>query len=107
MGKSQQQLFAQSQALGQQHKAENEVVASMAAAGALDPTGISKRAAQAAVVAQAAKQRRESDALANSDLAKQASAQQRQFMQQGQEMQGDARLQRLLQLGQQKGCTAK
>jgi hypothetical protein len=107
MGKSQQQLLAQSQALGQQQKNESQALTAMATAGALDPSGASKRAYQAAVVAQAAKHRRESEALANSDLAKQTNAQTQQFMQQGEGMKNDARLQRLLQLGQQKGCTAK
>jgi hypothetical protein len=79
----------------------------MATAGALDPTGASKRAYVAAEMAQTARHRSEDTAAANSPLAKQADAQRQQLAAQGEQMQGNARLQRLMQLGHQKGCDKK
>jgi S-adenosylmethionine synthetase len=55
----------------------------------------------------AAKRKSESEAEANSPLALQAHAQGEQVAAQGQQLQANARLQRLLQLGQQKGCGKK
>ena len=76
----------------------------MWAGTSLDPTGISKRAAQAATIAQQAKERRENESFANSPQFKQANVQGEQLAARGAQMQSDARLQHLLQLGQQKGC---
>ena len=76
----------------------------LATAGAVDPTGASKRAYQAALMAQMAKERAENEALANSALAKQNRAQSEQLAAQAKQTQSDARLQRLMQLGQQKRC---
>jgi hypothetical protein len=55
-------------------------------------------------MAQSAKERGEDEAFANSPLALQNKAQSEQVMAQGQQMQGNARLQRLMQLAQQKHC---
>lgn len=104
---SQQQQYQQGRQKGEERKRQNEALMPLATAGALDPTGSSKRAYQAAVMAQAAKERREDEADANSPLAKQANDQGRQLAAQGQQMQADARLQRLMQLVKQKGCDKK
>jgi hypothetical protein len=87
-----------------ERKKEAALLTPMATAGALDPTGASKRAYVAAEMALAAKHKSESEAEANSPLAKQADAQREQVAAQGQQMQANARLQRLMQLAGQKGC---
>lgn len=61
----------------------------------------------AAEMAQMAKEKSENEAAANSPLAKQATAQREQLAAQGLQMQANARVQRLMQLGQQKGCSRK
>jgi len=104
---TQQQLNAQAMATGERRKVEHELLLPLATAGAFDPTGASKRAYQAAVVAQATKEHADNEAAANSTLAKQSKTQGDQMAAQAQAMQSDARLQRLMQLGQQKGCTKK
>jgi hypothetical protein len=55
-------------------------------------------------MAQMAKERSEDEALANSPLAKQNKAQSEQVAAQAQQMQSNARLQRLMQLGRAKHC---
>ncbi len=55
-------------------------------------------------MAQVAKERREDEAFLNSPLAKQNKAQAEQAAAQGQQMQSNARLQRLMQLVQEKHC---
>ena len=104
LGASQQQLYEQARAMSQQRQAEHAMLAPMATAGALDPTGASKRAYAMAAAAQAAKEKAESEALASSPLAQQNRAQSEQLAAQGKEMQSDARLRRLMQLGQEKHC---
>jgi hypothetical protein len=104
---SQQKQYEQSRLKSEERKKEHEMLTPLATAGALDPTGAAKRAYQAAVMAQTAKERREDEAEANSPLAKQANAQREQLAAQGQQMQANARIHRLMQLGQQKGCTRK
>ncbi|MGZ3338758.1 MAG: hypothetical protein ACXU9B_03195 [Reyranella sp.] len=104
---SQQQQYARGRQMYEQRKAERELLTPLATAGALDPTGASKRAYQAAEMAQTAKEKRENEAEVNSPLAKQANAQREQLAAQGQQMQADARLKRLMQLGQQKGCSRR
>ncbi len=101
---SQAQLNAQAQEKGRQRMVEDTLLLPLAQAGAMDPTGAAKRAYQAAVVAQAAKQRAESEALANTPLAKQNKAQGEQVAAQAEQMRSDARLQHLLQLGQDEHC---
>lgn len=104
LGATQQQLYEQVRQVGDRQRQEDALLTPMATAGALDPTGASKRAYQAAVMAQQAKHRRESEALANSSLAKQNKAQEEQFVAQGQQLQANARIQQLMQLAQQKNC---
>lgn len=104
LGTSQQQLYAQGRQRGEQRRAEEALLLPLAEAGALDPTGASKRAYQAALMAQMAKERSEDQAFINSPLAKQNKAQGEQVAAQAQQMQSNARLQRLLQLAQAKGC---
>lgn len=104
MGTSQQQLYAIGQQKSQQRRIEDAMLLPLAQAGALDPTGASKRAYQAAVIAKLAKERAENEALANSPLAQQYKAQSQQVATQAQQMQSDARLQHLVQLGRQKHC---
>jgi len=102
---STQQQYARGRERYEERKKEGALMAIMATAGALDPTGASKRAYVAAEMARTAKHKSEDEAEANSPLAQQANAQREQFAAQGQQLQGNARLQRLLQLGQQKGCS--
>jgi hypothetical protein len=104
---SQQQQYAQGRQRSEERKAAHELMTPLATAGALDPTGASKRAYQAAVIAQAAKEKAENEADANSPLAKQADEQRGQLATQSQQMRDDARLQRLMMLGRQKGCDKK
>jgi hypothetical protein len=107
LGASQQQLYAQGREIGKKRKAEEALLTPLAAAGAFDPTGASKRAYQAALMAQMAKEKAENEAFANSPLAKQNKAQSEQFAAQAQQMQSNARLQRLMQLGQAKHCDGR
>jgi hypothetical protein len=104
LGASQQQLYEQSRAMYDKRKAEHALDPALATAGAMDPTGAAKRAYAMAVAAQAAKEKAENDALANSPLAQQNRAQAEQLAAQGKELQSNARLQRLMQLGQEKHC---
>jgi len=104
LAQSEQQLYQQEREIGQKRKVENQAIGLLWAGTSLDPTGISKRAAQAATVAQQAKERRENESFANSPQFRQANVQGEQLAAQGAQMQGDAQLQHLLQLGQQKGC---
>ncbi len=104
---SQQQLYARGREKGEENRKEAALLIPMANAGALDPTGASKRAYVAAEAALAAKRKSESEAEFNSPLAKHARAHGDQVAAQGQQLQANARLQRLLQLGQQKGCDKK
>jgi len=104
LGASDAQLMQQSRALGEQHRMEAQALAPMATAGALDPTGATKRAYALAVMAQQAKQHAESEALANSPQSKQNKALGDQMAAQGKELQSNARLQRLMQLGQERHC---
>jgi hypothetical protein len=104
---TQQREFEQGQAKHAQRQAEHQLLASLATAAALDPTGAAKRAYMAAEMAQMAKERSEDAAEAASPQAQQAKAQREQVAAQAQALQGDARLQALLQLGQQKGCDRK
>jgi len=104
---SQRQLNEQATALGERQRAESNALWGLSSAAALDPTGASKRAQQAAQIAMQQKHNAESQALLNSPQAQQAQAQREQLAAQTQQMQGDARLQQLLQLGQQKGCDRK
>jgi hypothetical protein len=107
LGASQQQLYAQGRQIGQKRMAEEALLAPLATAGSVDPTGASKWAYQAALAAQMAKERSENEAFANSPLAKQNRAQSEQLAAQGQQLQSNARLQRLMQLGQEKHCDKK
>jgi hypothetical protein len=99
-----QQLYQQARQNGEKRRAEEAALTPLATAGALDPTGASKRAYELALLAQQAKQRGENEAFRNSPLAKENRAQSEQLAAQGQQMQANARLQRLMQLGQQKHC---
>jgi hypothetical protein len=104
LGTSQQQLYEQARPKLEQRKAEHEALTTLATAGALDKTGVSKRAYQMALMAQAAKDKTEDEALANSPLAQESKAYMEQLAAQGQQMQSNARLRRLMQLAQQKHC---
>lgn len=104
LGTSQQQMYAQARQQYDQRKAEHEALTPLATAGALDKTGAAKHAYQMALMAQMAKEKAENEAFANSPLAKQNKTQSEQLAAQGQQMQSNARLQRLMQLGQQKHC---
>jgi hypothetical protein len=104
LGATEQQMHAQARQKLEQRRTEEALLTPLATAGALDPTGASKQAYQAALMAQMAKERGENEAFANSPLAKQNKAQSEQLATQGQQMQSNARLQRLMQLGQQKRC---
>jgi hypothetical protein len=99
-----QQLYQQARQNGEKRRAEEAALTPLATAGALDPTGASKRAYEMALLAQQAKQRGENEAFRNSPLAKENRAQSEQLAAKGQQMQANARLQRLMQLGQQKHC---
>ncbi|HJV60696.1 MAG TPA: hypothetical protein VJ743_07100 [Albitalea sp.] len=104
LAQSQQELYKQEREMGEKRRADNQVLGAAWAGASLDPTGIAKRAAQAATVAQHAKERRENERFAHSPQFRQATAQGDQLAEQGAQMQADARLQHLLQLGQSKGC---
>jgi hypothetical protein len=101
---TQQQLMEQGRSIQQKRMAEHAALESMATAGAVDPTGISKRANMAAEMAQMAKERAENEAFANSPLAQQNKAQTAQLAAQAQDMQSNARIQHLMQLAQQQHC---
>ncbi|HEY5307029.1 MAG TPA: hypothetical protein VIK97_00840 [Casimicrobiaceae bacterium] len=107
MGNSQLQLYGQARQKYDERKLEHEAMAPLASAGALDPTGASKRAYAMAEMAQSAKERSEDKAFANSPLAQQNRGQSEQVAAQAQQMQSNARLQRLMQLAQQKHCDKK
>jgi len=107
LGTSQQQLYEQSRALYEKRKMEHALDPALATAGAVDPTGAAKMAYAMAAAAQAAKEKAENDALANSPLAQQNRAQGEQLAAQAKELQSNARLQRLMQLGQEKHCDRK
>ncbi len=107
LGASQQQLYTQARQQLEARKAEHEVLTPLATAGALDNTGASKQAYQMALMAQMAKEKSENEAFANSPLAQQNKAQTEQVAAQAQQMQSNARLQRLMQLAQEKRCTKK
>jgi hypothetical protein len=104
LGATQQQLYGQARQGLQQRKMEHEALAPLATAGALDNTGLSKQAYQMALMAQMAKEKAENEAFANSPLAKENKAQMEQLAAQGEQMQSNARLQRLMKLGQEKRC---
>jgi hypothetical protein len=104
LGATQQQMVAQARQKLAERKMENEALTPLATAGAVDPTGAAKQAYQMALMAQMAKERGENEAFANSPLAKQGKAQTEQLATQGQQMQSNARLQRLMQLGKEKRC---
>jgi len=107
LAETQQREFERGKEKYAQRQAQHQLLAAMATAGAMDPTGASKRAYMAAEMAQTAKDRSEDAAEAASPQAQQAKAQREQMAAQAQALQGDARLQRLMQLGQQKGCDRK
>ena len=107
LGTTQQQLYEQGRVLGEKRKMEHEILTPLATAGALDNTGAAKRAYQLALMAQMAKEKSENEALANSPLAKENKAQADQLAGQAQQMQSNARLQRLMQLAKQKRCDKK
>jgi DNA polymerase III alpha subunit len=104
LGATEQQMYAQGRQQLQQRKMEHEALTPLATAGALDNTGAAKQAYQLALMAQMAKEKAENEAAANSPLAKQNKAQSEQLAMQGRQMQSNARLQRLMQLGQAKHC---
>jgi hypothetical protein len=107
LGSTQQQLYAQGREMQQRRRAENAALMPLADAGAVDPTGASKAAYTLAMMAQMAKERAENEAFDNSPLAQQDKAQMQQLAAQGQQMQANARVQRLMQLGQEKHCDKK
>ena len=104
---TQQREFEHAQAKRAERQPVHQMLAGMATAAQFDPTGASRRAYAAAEMAQMAKERSEDQAEAASPQAQQAKAQREQMATQAQSLQGDARLQRLMQLGQQKGCDRK
>jgi DNA polymerase III alpha subunit len=104
LGVTEQQMHTQARQKLEQRRTEEALLTPLATAGALDPTGASKQAYQAALMAQMAKEKAENDTFANSPLAKQNKAQSEQLAAQGQQMQSNARLQRLMQLAQEKRC---
>jgi hypothetical protein len=104
VGSTDQQLYAQGRQMQQQRRVEHAALEPLADAGSLDPTGASKRAYELAVMAQMAKERAENEAFDNSPLAQQNKAQMQQLATQGQQLQANGRVQRLMQLGQAKRC---
>lgn len=104
VGSTEQQLYAQARQMQQQRRVEHAMLEPLADAGAVDPTGAAKRAYELAVMAQMAKEKAENDALTNSPLAQQNRAQSEQLAAQGQQLQANGRVQRLMQLGQEKHC---
>jgi hypothetical protein len=104
LGASQAQLYTQGRQKFEERKMEHAALTPLATAGALDNTGAAKQAYQLALMAQMAKEKGENEAVANSPLAKQSKAQAEQLAAQGQQMQSNARLQRLMQMAQEKRC---
>ena len=104
LGSTNQQLYAQGRQMQQQRRAEQAALLTLAEAGAVDPTGASKRAYEMAVIAQTAKEKSENEAIANSPLAQENRAQGAQLAAQAQQMQANGRVERLLQLAQAKRC---
>jgi hypothetical protein len=104
---TQRQLTERGIALGEKQRAENNALTGLATAGALDPTGMAKRAYMASQMVLQQKHTSESQALLDSPQAKQAEAQRNQLLAQGQQLQADGRLQQLMLLGHQKGCDRK
>lgn len=104
MGATQQQLYAQGRKMSQERSLEHEALTPLATAGALDNTGVSKRAYEMALMAQMAKEKAENEAFANSPVAKENRAQTQQVAAQAQQMQSNERLQRLMQLAKEKHC---
>jgi hypothetical protein len=104
---SQQQQVQRAHEQYAERQKEAALMAPLATAGALDPTGASKRAYAAAETAAAAKHKSESEAEANSPLAKQADAQRELLAAQGHQLQANGRVPHLMQLAQQKGCTKR
>lgn len=104
---TQQREFEHAQAKQAERQPVHQLLAGMATATMFDPTGASKRAYAAAEMAQMAKERSEDRAEAASPQAQQAKAQREQIATQAQTLQSDARLQRLMQLGHEKGCDRK
>jgi hypothetical protein len=104
LGSTDQELYKQGRQTQVKRRAENEALGAMATAGALDRTGILGKVYQVAQTAQTAKEQAENKAFTNSPLAKQNSTQREQLAAQAQQMQSNARLQRLMQLGQEKHC---
>lgn len=100
----QQQQFERSRQMKEQRTKENEILSPLASLGAQDPTGLLKRAYGRAAAAQGAKERGEDRAEAESPLARQAQAGRESLVGQGQQLQADGRVQRLLALAQSKGC---
>ena len=107
LGASQEQLYEQSRALYEKRKMEHALDPALATAGAVDPTGAAKMAYAMAAAAQAAREKAENDALANSPLAQQNRAQGEQLAAQAKDLQSNARLQRLMQLVREKHCDSK
>lgn len=105
--RSQEQLNEQAMALGEKQRAENSALGGLWSAANFDPTGAAKRAAQAATIGMQAKHKAESDALRDSPQYRQTQSNVEQMVAQSQQLQGDARLQQLIRLGQEKGCTPK
>ena len=99
-----QQLYAQGRQMQQQRRAEHAAVDTLGTASSVDPTGASKMAYQAILMAQMAKEHAENEAFVNSPLAQENKAQMQQLAAQGQQLQANARVQRLMQLGQAKRC---
>lgn len=104
LGSTDQQLYAQGREMQQRRRAEDAALTPLADAGAVDPTGATKRAYELALMAQMAKRQAENEAFTNSPLAQENRTQTAQLAAQGQQMQANGRVQRLMQLGQQKHC---
>jgi uncharacterized protein YfaQ (DUF2300 family) len=103
-GATQQQQAATAHQRLAQKQAEGMMMEPLATAAATDPTGASKAVYAAAMMAQQAKDRADYEAMANSPATKLANAQAHTVAAQGQAMQSNARLQRLMQLARQKHC---
>lgn len=90
--------------MGEKRKVEHELLTPLAMAGALDNTGVVKRAYQLALMAQMAKEKSENEAIINSPLAKENRAHEEHLAAQAQQLQSNERLQQLMQLARQKKC---
>lgn len=104
LAQSNQQLLEQGQARSEKRRAEEAAINSMAAAGVVDPTGASRQAYMAAVLAQQAKEKAENEAFQNSALAQQNRVQSAQLAAQGEQLRANERVQHLMQLAQRKHC---